>query len=399
MRMSLKGCIRSGLRHLSLPLAAKSHLYRDSLGLPRTDVSPSEAIQAGVHWLCAAQDRSTSSDGGVARHYSLISGWGDSYPETTGYIVPTMLRAARLDFLQVSSLRERARRMLDWLVSIQFSEGGFPGGTIGDEPQVPVVFNTGQILLGLAAGAREFGETYVPALCGAADWLVQLQNSDGCWHKHASPFAAQGEKTYDVHVAWGLLETARVQNNTAYADAALANVDWALTKQHPNGWFDKCCLTDSTAPLTHTIAYTLRGILEGYRYSEEPKYLEASERTARSLCDVIGKSGFLPGRLDSNWRKTVSWACLTGISQISHCWLILHQITGKRVYLNAARAANRYVRRTIRTTGNTDIRGGVKGSFPVSGDYGQYQFLNWACKFTVDANILELGLTAPKHSE
>ena len=34
----------------------------------------------------------------------------------------------------------------------------------------------------------------------------------------------------------------------------------------------------------------------------------------------------------------------------------------------------------------------MKGSFPVDGDYGRFEFLNWACKFTVDANVQELAL-------
>jgi hypothetical protein len=39
--------------------------------------------------------------------------------------------------------------------------------------------------------------------------------------------------------------------------------------------------------------------------------------------------------------------------------------------------------------GPPDVRGGVKGSFPVDGAYGPYEYLNWACKFFVDANLLE----------
>jgi hypothetical protein len=50
---------------------------------------------------------------------------------------------------------------------------------------------------------------------------------------------------------------------------------------------------------------------------------------------------------------------------------------------------NRYVRRTVRTSGPDDLRGGVKGSFPVDGEYGQFEMLNWACKFFIDSNLLE----------
>jgi asparagine synthase (glutamine-hydrolysing) len=35
------------------------------------------------------------------------------------------------------------------------------------------------------------------------------------------------------------------------------------------------------------------------------------------------------------------------------------------------------------------FNGAIKGSFPVSGEYGAYQYLSWACKFSIDANMLE----------
>jgi hypothetical protein len=47
-----------------------------------------------------------------------------------------------------------------------------------------------------------------------------------------------------------------------FGAAGLRQVDWALTKQKANGWFADCCLDDPIHPLTHTIGYALRGILE-----------------------------------------------------------------------------------------------------------------------------------------
>jgi len=44
-----------------------------------------------------------------------------------------------------------------------------------------------------------------------------------------------------------------------------------------------------------------------------------------------------------------------------------------------------YARRTVHVDGPDGIRGGVKGSFPVDGGYGTYEFLNWAAKFLIDA--------------
>ena len=133
-----------------LPAAALAELALDRQGLSTEDPGPDAVVAACTAWLCAAQDHSASSDGGVARDFSLIKGWATSYPETTGYIVPTMIELARRTGR--ADLHARARRMLDWCVAIQFPQGGFQGGKIDASPPVPVTFNTGQILLGLAAG-------------------------------------------------------------------------------------------------------------------------------------------------------------------------------------------------------------------------------------------------------
>jgi hypothetical protein len=48
--------------------------------------------------------------------------------------------------------------------------------------------------------------------------------------------------------------------------------------------------------------------------------------------------------------------------------------------------------------GEADIRGGVKGSFPVSGDYNPYEYLNWAAKFFIDSHLLERAIIASSGS-
>lgn len=373
--------------YYKLPKNAKAETIRDRSGLTGQDIEIDQAVEASIAWLGVAQDNSTSRDGGVARDFSLIEGWNASYPETTGYIVPTILTYAKLH--QDDSLRLRAERMLDWLLSIQFPEGGFQGSVIGAVPRVPVTFNTGQILLGLVSGTEELGDKYRDSMLRAADWLVQTQDSDGCWRRHPSPFAEQGEKTYDTHVAWGLFEAARLEHVSRYSDAALANVKWALSFQRSNGWLENCCLEDPGQPLTHTLGYALRGIIEAYQFTKIPMLLEASCKTADGLLTAIQKDGFLPGRLDANWSSTVDWSCLTGTVQIAACWLLLYKHTNDEKYWNAGCLANQYVRRTLKFDAPPETHGAVKGSFPISGGYCTFMFPNWACKFFIDSNILE----------
>jgi hypothetical protein len=372
-----------------LPEAARRQLQADRAGLPAHDAGPAAVAAAGIDWLKRSQDRSASNDGGSARDYSLIKGWATSYPETSGYIVPTLIAYADLDDDQ--ELLARARRMLDWLVAIQFPDGGFQGGKVDAEPRVPVTFNTGQILQGLAAGVRRFGDAYRAPMNRAAAWLRDTQDSDGCWRKHATPFAAPGEKAYETHVAWGLFEAARLEANQGYGEAGLRQVRWALSKQSANGWFASNCLSSPDAPLTHTIGYVLRGVIEAYRYSEQADLLAAAQKTADALLEVIAADGRIAGRYDRDWQPAADWVCLTGSVQIAACWFLLHAITGKAAYLDAARRANRFVRRTVLLDGDPDTLGGVRGAFPVDGDYGRFEYLNWAAKFCVDAQLLELS--------
>ena len=389
--MPLKQILQNAVDWVRLPAAARAAWFTDMRGLPDRDPGIEVAIDEAVAWLGRAQDHSASDDGGAARHYSLKTGWGTSYPETTGYIVPTLLAyaALRTGGDEGGDAHARAERMLDWLVAIQLPDGGYQGGRIDARPVVPVTFNTGQILLGLADGVGGFGERYRPAMRRAADWLVATQDPDGCWRKHPTPFAEAGEKAYETHVAWGLLEAARQEPDSAYAEAALANVRWALQWQRENGWIEKCCLNDPSRPLTHTLGYALRGILEAYRYSDEQVFLDAARRTADGLLGALGEDGYLPGRLLPDWRGAVNWVCLTGSVQVAYCWLMLHEATGEARYLEAATAANRYVRRTMAVEGPPEVRGGIKGAFPVSGDYGAFEYLNWSAKFFIDSHMLE----------
>src|SRR5262249_20614642 len=46
-------------------------------------------VRGAAAWLAAAQD--SQPDGGIAGRYHLARGWTSSYPETTGYAIPTLL--------------------------------------------------------------------------------------------------------------------------------------------------------------------------------------------------------------------------------------------------------------------------------------------------------------------
>lgn len=367
---------------------------RDLLGRRRNDVSDNRRhLEEAVAWLCRAQD--VTPDGGVARSYSLVykpffgkKGWLGSYPETTGYIIPTLLDYAQ--FAGREDLRRRAIRMADWEIEVQMSHGAVVGGTI-DFPPTPAVFNTGQVILGWCRVFRETGDArYLDAARRAGDYLVSCQNEDGAWCRGSSRFARRGSTVYNTRVSWGLVLLADLTGDARYREAAIRNLDWALSKQRANGWFADNCLDDPDRPLVHTIAYAVQGILEAGIALGETRYIERAAETARVMAELLRADGSLAGRYDRAWRPAAAWSCLTGNMQMSVIWSSLHA-RGIVRGLNEAAAHINGFNRSLHDWRAADagIRGGVKGSYPVYGDYGRFEYLNWAVKFTVDALLLE----------
>ena len=355
------------------------------------DAGKSVTVIAALDWILKAQKNSASHDGGIARDFSIKNGWATSYPETTGYIIPTMIECGH--YFNRDDYIKSSKDALDWCEKIQLESGAFQGGRIENDP-VPVTFNTGQILIGLAAGVKEFGH-YNDAMNRAAQWLVDTQDEDGGWRKYSTPFAEKGEKAYETHVSWGLLEAAKVSGNKEYGEAALKNIHWAITKQSENGWFDDCCLDQPDSPLTHTLGYVTRGILEGYLYSRDECLLQSALKLAGAITTLVDDEGYLPGRWYKDWTPAVSWVCLTGAVQIAHSLLIIYKETGHDKFLNTALKLNKYVRRTVRLSGeNEAMVGGIRGSYPIDGLYGRYEYLNWAAKFFIDSNMLEAEILA-----
>jgi hypothetical protein len=69
--------------------------------------------------------------------------------------------------------------------------------------------------------------------------------------------------------------------------------------------------------------------------------------------------------------------------------MLMWRHTGDTKYLEGAYVANRYVRRSLALDGDPDIRGAVRGSFPIDGAYDPWVYPNWAAKFMVDSCMLE----------
>ncbi|MBI2653380.1 glycoside hydrolase family 127 protein [Candidatus Woesearchaeota archaeon] len=358
-------------------------ILKDSLNIKNGIYNNEKHIKAAVDWILEAQK--ANNNGGVAALYSLSDGWHESYSETTGYIIPTMFNYYHKT--KEKQIKKSAIVMADWELTKQMPKGAFPGGAVNGK-EFPIVFNTGQVIFGMV---RTFQETknikYKQAAIKAADWLVKVQGKNGCWDKFDY---LNKIHTYNTRTAWALLKVYEITKNKIYLNAAKRNIDWVLTRQLENGWFENNAFYETQEPLLHTIAYTIQGILEVGIYLNNKKYINSAEKSSNQLIKLQRKDGSLAGSFDKNWKSSVSWSCLTGNSQMAIVWLRFYTLTKNREYLEAAKRINNYVKSTQDLkSGNKGIRGGIKGAYPVYGWYAPFCYINWAAKFFIDALMME----------
>ena len=372
------------------------------VSVPEQHHSDLEHLQAAAAWLERAQD--ATPDGGVVGRYRLNVGWTSSYPETTGYLIPTLLDLA--DFLEEPRFRQRAERAVSFLLGLQHDNGAFPGNEVHENTDKPSPFNTGQILNGLVVWHAATGdETAGEAARRAGDWLLSVQDEDGAFRKY---FYYDQPSTYSAHQTCWLAQLGVHVGKQKYLDAVDRHLDWLLTNfDDTAGWFSgmgfDAAQHEARTAFTHTIAYTIWGVLFSAQALGRADALAAAEKAAAGVRDVQTRLGRLPGLLGANWQPAGDFCCLTGNAQMALIWLRLYEQSGDKAWLDAAqRAIDEIKLRHPLRNANPAIAGGVPGSFPIWGDYIFGGLPNWAAKFFIDALLhkhrLEHGGSAASHA-
>jgi uncharacterized protein YyaL (SSP411 family) len=336
------------------------------------------ALDDALGWICRSQDRVGSGGVGCDDVYR----WTRGYMEVTGYIIPTFFDAAGQ--LGRPELGERAIRMAEWELRVQRTEGGWEGGYEGDGLPT-TVFNTGQVIRGLLRTSAETGERrFLEAAERGGRWIVANQEPDGSW---ARANYKGMRRVYDTYVAAPLAQLALATGDDGFAVAARRNCAFALTQQHENGWFANA--DNSTdyedIPVTHTICYTIDGLLETGELLGDDELVRAARLSADALLHKAEIWPRLYGRLDSNWNAGVKYACLTGAAQLGIVFMRLHAREQDPRYLNATLKLVDFLVWVQRLNGiGRRRRGGVTGSYPIWGLYCPLKYPCWATKYLID---------------
>lgn len=349
------------------------------------ELTNEERIELALIWF---KQTLLPSGGSSAKYSMMFNKFFPAYPETTGFWLNTLIIIGKdypEIYKRVFNGKDVLAELTEWLLSVQRLDGTFPGSFGDYKNQPPRVFNNGQIILGLQDYYNHFkNEKMLAAAVKSAEWLLKIQEDDGAWRQFTLHQLSSNTRT-----AWALIRLAELTGENKFKEAGIKNIDFALSLQSSNGYFNDNGFDEDEIPTTHTIGYALRGIVGAGIDMKNEKWIDAAARSFDSIIPLIRGNGFLPGELDEDWKSNANYCCLTGNCQLSVVGFFLAEATGNSRYSEAANRLIDFVKTKQLMSLSTFINGGISGSWPVSGGYCAYDIPNWAARFFVDALILQ----------
>ena len=338
-------------------------------------------LRATYAWLLRSIEH---GKGGSCAYYLPVRGWSAPYPETTGYLIPTLIASGTV--AGDPSPLERGQALAEWLLGLQQPGGYWLAGTHPAKRPAPSVFNTAQIVEGLCALYRATGEErWLDAANRAGVWLAEGVDSNGTFV--TGNYRPGFNPTYYTQVAWPMLETWNLNNNVSVRRSAQRILKGAVSKRLSNGAIADWGFDEGAPAFTHTIAYLFRGLLESARLLQDDSFVEIATvglETLRRKAEVT--NGQLPGAFDEQWRATGRFVCLTGNAQVALCFLHLDSLETDLRWINAAaKLVDAVCQAQQLAHFDAGARGAVAGSKPLWSRYMRFRYPNWAAKYHVDA--------------
>jgi hypothetical protein len=331
------------------------------------------SLDKSIQWLKGTEKFS----GGSSAYSAFGLAWSKAYPETTGYIIKTLLDYDRLYTDSVS--KELALRFGTWLLSIQNDNGSWNGGFHPNLKASPSVFNTAQIIIGLHALFIDSKDViWKEAMQKAALWLSNNVNEEGFWNEgHYNDF----NPTYYTRVAWPMLLANEILKENIISASALKVLDKMSSRVLSNGSFEYWGFKKDQPAFTHTIAYTIRGFIESSILIQDwDRYAKLTEPAIDRLYKFSElNGGRLPGYLDNDWRIKGNFSCLTGNAQVAYCFFLMYNQHSDLRFVNAGTKLLEY------NISKQSRSGAIAGSSPIYSKYMRMRYPNWAAKFHADA--------------
>ncbi len=194
-----------------------------------------------------------------------------------------------------------------------------------------------------------------------------------------------------------------VLDEPAFGRSAQRSVAWVSDGIHHDGWLDHMSFTEGRPTLTHTIAYTIEGLLEtAYVLPELEWVAEVAHRCCQGLHNAwtrdsrARRGGDVVALFSDGWVPTARFSCVTGTAQLALCCARLQGLVDSPDLAAWGHQLLDCAKRSQPLSGPPGVHGGVPGSAPLWGAYGSFRYLNWAAKFLADALLERVSGGLPR---
>lgn len=366
-----------------------------------SDAEWQRRTHAALQWVL----RSIAATGGQgsSHSYSPLLGWAKAYPETTGYLIETLLDYAEQDAIApagLPDLRKTASSCGAWLLTQQLPSGAFPAGLAGSRRES--FFNSAMILSGLCRLTAESRLTTTPepsaavqpALRQLTDWLLNTQEKDGSW-PHAA-YVPGFVPAYYSYAVWRIVQASQVLQHPEFEPALRKALDFLTTHFLGKNTLQNWGFRPGAPAFSHTVAYTLEGFWECACYFQDTALQEEVLRIMQALLALRLENGRTPGRFSDlnnkgKFRGDCSFRCLSGNAQLSLLCSKIFRHTGEAAYAEAAGLFLGEILPFQYFGQNSNQYGALPGSWPVWGPYLRLRYPNWGVKFFLDAMLRVTG--------
>ncbi|GJM33497.1 MAG: hypothetical protein DHS20C18_24980 [Saprospiraceae bacterium] len=352
--------------------------------------SKQKRLQAGMQWLLRSVD--VTNGKGSSAYYHLLHGWAPAYPETTGYLIETLLALGK--HLNEPQADRAAMQCVNWLCDIQSVDGSIPSDFGGKGN--PIIFDNGQILFGFLAAYKYSGDKkYRSSLDSCSRWLLQQINKEqNTWTKHQ--YVPNYSPAYNTRVIWALLAVNEILKDEDLQLSMINVLAHYCQKIQSNGVITDWGFHPKHAAYTHTIAYTIRGILESSILLKDESSFNKALWISDTLMKQVNQDGAIAGKYDERWNGQYNFVCPVGHAQLSILFGRLYQLTERTDYLEFSQKLLNEIVDCQSLNTWSPFYGGIPGSKPFYGPYQRWKCINWGAKFFLDALLFQHALLQKK---
>lgn len=303
--------------------------------------------------------------------------WKPSYPETSAYAIENFfLRNVHFPETQHTI----SFQIGDWLLEQQSADGFFYSGL---KKQKPSLFNTAQIIEGLSLlYQNQQNEKYYNSILKAHRWFISQIREDGVWQEGL--YVHAWFPVYYAHALWKYL-----QIDLKYFDGENLGL---LTKSYVH-LFDKAQrdlfsnsgFYPNKPSLSHTLAYSLEGLLECAKILQNVKHIHWIYDTLFEFSERSSGGKKFPARFLNNTTWDASFICTTGHAQFASLFYWAYEAKNASWAFDTAEHLLQSLVDIQFMNTCAGIRGAFPASYPIWKPYFPFRIVNWTQKFFLDA--------------